>query len=89
MYYGYRFDMNAVSTRIMKKACYWIESHWLVVKEASKELGSMVSLQPAGSVGKESKGDGMALGESIKSERADRADHLFLNCRIDVTMRHA
>ena len=86
---GDGFGTDAVLAGVAEESGDRVEAHGLVVDEAGEKLGGMVDLEPAGGVGDEGKGDGVALGKAVEGEGADCFDDFILHRDVDIALRHA
>ena len=69
---------DAVAFGVLEEGVDVVEAHGLVVDEAGVEFGGVVDFEPAGGVGDEGEGDGVAFGKAIQGEGANGVDHFFL-----------
>ena len=72
-------DADAVALGVLEEGVDVVEAHGLVVDEAGVEFGGVVDFEPAGGVGDESEGDGVAFGEAIQGEGANGMGDFFLH----------
>jgi len=86
---GDGFGADAATAGVAQKGRNRVESHGLIVDEAGKKFGGVVNLEPAGGVGDEGEGDGVAFRKAIESEGADGLDDLVLDEEVDVALGHA
>ena len=86
--YGNRTDGEAAALCIFNQGCRRIKTHGLIIKQAHKEFGGTMHLQPATGVGNQCETDRMRFRKSVERKRRDRMQDFLNHVRRDPITRH-
>src|SRR6516165_9314570 len=77
MSYGNRTDFKAAALCIFNQGCRRIKTHWLIIKQAHKEFGGTMHLQPGTGVGNQCETDRMRFRKSVERKRSNGSKNFF------------
>src|SRR6266478_2405874 len=77
MSYGDRTDFEAAALGIFNQGRRRIETHWLIIKQAHKEFGGTMHLQPGTGVGDQCEADRMRFWKSVERKRSNGSKNFF------------